>query len=288
MRRRALAILAIPAILATASPASAKRPTPVLPPAGPCGTTTTYRANYAHVVWIVMENRSRSEALYSGSYAQSLANSCVEATNYHAVAHPSLPNYLAMTSGSTQGVTDDAPPSSHPIGAASIFGQTSWRSLEESMPFNCDKGDAYPYAVKHNPAAYYTSLSNCGSQDVPLASTPDVSASFTFITPNLCNDTHDCSVATGDTWLKGFIPKITSQPSYQDGSTAIFVTWDEDDGSASNQVALIGMSTYAHPGQKTSTAYDHYSLLKTTEDTLGVAQLGNAAGASDMRTALGL
>ncbi len=156
------------------------------------------------------------------------------------------------------------------------------------MPSTCARSDAYPYVVKHNPAAYYTNLSACGSQDVPLASTPDLSAAFTFITPNMCNDTHDCSVGTGDAWLSGFLPKIFATPQYQDGSTAVFLTWDEDDSSASNNVALIGMSAYAHPGQKTATAYNHYSLLKTSEDMLGVPQLGAAVGAADMRSALGL
>lgn len=268
----------------------APKPTPTPPPvtAGPCGTTTTYRANYAHVVWIVMENHSRTEVLPAGSYVAGLAAECTEGTNYHAVTHPSLPNYLAMTSGSTQGVVDDGPPSSHPVAGASIFAQTSWRSLQESMPSPCARSDAYPYMVKHNPAAYYTNLSACGSQDVPLASTPDLSAAFTFITPNMCNDTHDCSVGTGDAWLSGILPKIFAMPQYQDGSTAVFLTWDEDDSSASNNVALIGMSAYAHPGQKTATAYNHYSLLKTSEDMLGVSQLGGAVGAADMRSALGL
>ena len=97
------------------------------------------------------------------------------ATAYDANSHPSLPNYLAMTAGSTFGITDDADPSAHRISAPSVFQQlgTRWRAYDESMASRCQRTSAGLYAVRHNPATYFTPIAtSCLSQDVPLPSTP--------------------------------------------------------------------------------------------------------------------
>jgi hypothetical protein len=156
------------------------------------------------------------------------------------------------------------------------------------MPSNCDKSSSGEYAVKHNPEAYYTNLGTaCSTNDIPLISTPSFASKFTFVTPNLCNDMHDCSVATGDTWLKGFVPKVLASPQYQAGTLALFITWDEDDNSSSNHVATIVVSpTTSHV--TSSTSYTHYSMLRTTEEILGLPLLANAASASSMRASFGL
>jgi hypothetical protein len=264
------------------------------PSQGPCGTKVGRQpATYAHVVWVVMENHSSSQVVGSGSapFLTRLASECGLATDYAAITHPSLPNYIAMTSGSTQGITDDDPPSSHPLSAPSIFSQlgTGWRSLQESMPSNCLLSNSGDYAVKHNPAAYYTGIrSACARQDVPLGPTPDLSAAFTFVTPNTCSDMHDCSVSTGDAWLATFIGKVFSTPEWTSGNTALFVTWDEDDGSSGNHVATLVLSPYTPAGQTSSTGFTHYSLLHTTELMLGLPCLANACSAPSMRTAFGL
>jgi phospholipase C len=261
-------------------------------------------ATWQHVIWIWMENHSFSEIIGSSSapYLNQLANQCGLATNYHAVTHPSLPNYIAATSGSPQGITDDNPPSSHPLGVASIFSQVSdaglqWRSYEESMPSNCDLSSSGTYAVKHNPAAYYTGIRTaCGNWDVPSGTTSggaflsdlqnNALPAFSFVTPNLCNDMHDCSVATGDAWLKAWVPIILASPGYASGNTALVITWDEDDGSASNQVATIVVSPSTPVGARSSTNFTHYSLLRTAEEQLGLpTTLGGAATATSMRSA---
>jgi phosphatidylinositol-3-phosphatase len=281
----------VPSATASATPVAPAPP----PQQGPCGTAPVRPVAWQHVVWIVMENHSYSQVIGSSSapYENALAGQCGLATNYFAITHPSLPNYIAMTSGSPQGITDDNPPSSHPLSVPSIFSQLGtggWRSLQESMPSNCFLGNSGQYAVKHNPAAYYTNIrTDCGNYDVPLGATPDISARFTFVTPNMCNDTHDCSVTTGDDWLKGFIPKLTSSPQYQAGTTAIFLTWDEDDFTNVNQVATIVIAPSTVPGTKSGTRFDHYSLLRTTEEMLGLpSYLGGAAGATSMRSAFNL
>jgi phosphatidylinositol-3-phosphatase len=245
-------------------------------------------------VWVVFENHSYSEVVGSSSapYINELAGECGSATGMHAESHPSLPNYIAMTSGSTQGVTDDSGPASHLLSVPSIFSQTGagGRSLEESMPSNCALTDSGDYVVHHNPAAYYTNTATaCLAQDVPLGSTPDISSQFTFITPNICDDMHDCSVATGEAWLSTELPKILNSSTYSSGSTAVFLTWDEDDGTAGNHVPTLVIAPSVAPGTASSTSFNHYSMLRTTEEMLGISTfLGGAASATSMRDAFGI
>ncbi len=268
---------------------TAPSPTPTLAPTAsrPCGLGGTGAPHLQHVVLIVMENRSYGEIVGSSSapYFNHMAGLCGLATNYSAVAHPSLPNYLALTSGSIQGVTDDSGPDAHPIAAPSLFSLlgSNWRSLEESMPANCDLQSGGEYAVKHNPAAYYTGIrSACAQQDVPLQNPPNISAAFTFITPNLCNDMHDCSTAAGDAWLAQEIPLLLATPQYLSGQTAIFVTWDESTGSTQQVPALV-IAPSVPAGARVGIAYTHYSLVRTVEQLLQLSPLlGNAASATSM------
>jgi chitodextrinase len=269
--------------------------------AGPCGSAAASTpATLQHVVWIWMENKTYSSVIGNTSaapYENQLAGQCGLATNYAGVSHPSLPNYIAATSGSTQGITDDNPPSSHPLGVASIFGQINSKSYQESMPSNCALTSSGNYAVKHNPEAYYTPIrTDCNVNDVPMGSTNsgaflndltnNTLPAFSFVTPDMCNDTHDCSVSTGDAWLKSWVPKIIASPAYKAGQLALFITWDENDGSTGNNVPAIVASPYTPAGTTSATSFNHYSLLRTTEELLGTTNyLGNAAGAASMRSA---
>jgi hypothetical protein len=303
MRRLMLAFLAIAACafaavaLSAAGRESKPSPTATATPdaaaAGPCGTASTPPARYDHVVWVVMENKAYSSVIGSASapYENRLAGQCASAVNFFAETHPSLPNYIAMTSGSPQGITDDAAPSSHPLNVPSIFSQLGrrWRSLQESMPSNCLLTKSGRYAVKHNPAAYYTNIrAGCGALDVPLTDSPDISARFTFVTPNLCNDSHDCTVATGDAWLKTFLGKVFAGSEYQAGKTAVFVTWDEDDTSHSNHIATLVAAPSVAPGTAPTATFGHYSMLRTTEAMLGLRFVGAARTAKSMRPAFGI
>ncbi|HLI52852.1 MAG TPA: alkaline phosphatase family protein, partial [Acidimicrobiales bacterium] len=252
----------------------------------PCRGTAP-PARWSHVVWVVMENRGldQIEGNPAAPYLNRLGAECGLATDYSAVAHPSLPNYIALTSGSTQGIADDAGPDVHPLTAPSIFGLLGpgWRALEESMPAPCDRQSGGEYAVKHNPAGYYTAVtSRCAAQDVPLTDPPDLSAPFTFITPNLCDDMHDCSTAAGDAWLAREVPAILDSAEYRSGGTALFVTWDENDAGGT-LVPLYVVAPSVPPGVKVASPLDHYSLLRTTEEMLGLTPLlGQAATAPGM------
>jgi hypothetical protein len=262
--------------------------------ARPCAGLRKPPRTFKHVIWIVMENSSYSDIIGSSDapYLNTLARECGLAANYSALAHPSLPNYVGMTSGSTQGISDDGSPSEHPLAVPSIFSQLGggWRALDESMPSACDLSNGDQYAVRHNPAVYFTNIrTRCARRDVPLSSRPNLTARFTFITPNLCHDMHDCSTATGDTWLAGFVPQILRNHVYRAGKAVLFITWDESEGSGDNQVATLVLSRYTRPGTISRKAFSHYSLLRTTEALLGIkTKLGQAATAADMRSAFHL
>jgi phosphatidylinositol-3-phosphatase len=274
----------------------------------PCGTARTPAA-VNHVIWIWMENKSAESVIGSPSapYENQLAAACGLATNYHAVAHPSLPNYIAATSGSTQGIADDESPSVHPLDVASIYSQLraagkTWRDYSEGAPGACPSSSVGRYVVRHDPALYYTNIRNdCAAWDVPLGTTSggafldDLAAgrlpALSVVTPDLCNDTHDCPVATGDAWLASWFARILASPAYRAGDTAVFVVWDEDDGSASNHVPLLVVSPSTRPGTRSDASFDHYSLLKTTEQLLGITTfLGHAGdpGTSSMLSAFNL
>lgn len=235
-----------------------------------------------------MENHSRSQVIGQGAapFQTSLAQNCGEATNYRANGSPSLPNYIALTSGSTQGITDDAQPPSHPLTVDNIFRQVraaggSAISYAESMPSNCALSSSGQYLVRHVPAAYYTGADDrtaCQSDLVPYSQfDPANLPTFAFITPNRCNDAHDCPVATGDAWLQENVPTILQSHSYQAGETLLIITYDETE-----PMPFIVASAATSPGTSSGAAYTHYSLLRLTEELLGLPLLGGAQAANDM------
>lgn len=258
-------------------------------------TVTVPPERYDHVVWIVMENHSLDQIIGSSDapYINGLADQHGLAANFYAESHPSLPNYIAMTSGSTQGIADDDDPASHPLDVPSIFSLLpagGSRSLLESMPGNCARSNAGDYAVRHNPQAYYVNLGgDCARYNVPLADPPDLSARFTFVTPNLIHDMHNGTVSDGDTWLSTFMPAVLASAEYAGGRTAVFLTWDEDDLVSANQIPTLVIAPSVPPGTRVTTRLDHYAMLRATQEMLGVQPLlGAAAGAADMRTPFNL
>ena len=278
---------------------------------GPCGTVSA-PPNYTHVIWIWMENHSYADIIGSpdAPYINTLAGECGLATNYHNISHPSLPNYIAATSGlSLAGIKkfkSDCNPSRHcSTSAPSIFGQLAgWKAYEESMTVDCEPSNDGEYAVRHNPPPYYTTLTGCGTKDVPYPQlATDLSAgtlpAFSFVTPNVIDDMHDGTVAQGDSWLATNVPAILDSSAYQSGSLALFITWDEGEGGKSNDcaanvtdigchVATLVISPSTVPGTQSATLFNHYSLLGTTEQLLGLPLLGSAADATSMLTAFNL
>ncbi len=266
--------------------------TAAVTPAAPCAGAATH-PTYAHVVVVFMENKSFSQIIGSTAapYINGLAKKCGLASQYHGVTYPSLPNYLAATGGSSFGVADDNGPASHPISAPSIFSQTGsgWASLSESMPSNCFAGNAYPYMVKHNPAPYFTNVkAACAKQNIKLSSSPSFAARYTFVTPNMLNDMHDGSITLGDNWLKTFVPKVVNSAQYQAGNTILLIVWDTDNRNQANRAPALVIAPQVKPGTISSVTFNHYSLLRLSEDALGLPRLANAATATSMRAAFHL
>lgn len=273
-------------------------------PTTPCGTAPRPPARYAHVVWIWMENHTWADVLGPGSpapYLRSLARACGTDTAWASVGSPSLPNYLGATSGGTLGVSDDADPTAHAFAADNLFRQVRAAggtevSYVESMPSPCSLTSAGSYAAKHNPAVYYDGPGDraaCRADDVAFHGSPggppalrtalaggDLPA-YTSITPDLCHDMHDCPVATGDAWLATWVPRILASPAYRAGTTALVIVWDEP-----TPLADIVVAPSIRPGTVSSRPVDHYSLLRATEEMLGLPLLGHAAAAVDLRGVL--
>jgi phosphatidylinositol-3-phosphatase len=245
-------------------------------------------ARYTHVVWIFMENKSFADVIgdkTNAPYENALARRCGLALNYHDVSHPSLPNYIAATSGDTWGISDDADPDEHPLDVPSIYSQLdaaglSWREYAENSPGGCPQDDAGRYAIRHDPVTYYTQVrAECSQWDLPLAELGSALASntlpsFALVTPNVCHDTHDCPVRTGDDWLKSWLSRILASRAYGEGTTAVILVWDEA-VNGSDHVPLIAIAPSVRSGTTSSGSFDHYSLLKTTQELLGLGVLGH-------------
>jgi phosphatidylinositol-3-phosphatase len=315
MRTRLLALAAAAPLLLGAPAAAVASANTVAAPAPsashPCGTLATPPA-HTHVIWVLMENHSYNTIIGSSQapYINSLARACGLATNYHNISHPSLPNYVGMTSGLGYAALQKFKPDCNPspgcsTSAASIFGQgETWKAYEESMPSNCYPVNSGEYAVRHNPPPYFSTLAGCSTFDVPYSQlASDLAAGtlppFSFITPNVIDDMHDGTIADGDNWLKANLPTIFNSRQYRDGSTAVFLTWDEGEGGTAQNcaanttdvgchVATIVISPSTKPGTRSGTLFNHYSLLATAEQLLKLSKLGQAASATTMTKAFNL
>lgn len=237
-------------------------------------------AHYKHVVWIFLENKSFSDIIGNPNapYLNSLASQCAVA-HVQAATHPSLPNYIALTSGSTHGITDDGNPSAHPISGPSIFSQLkgNWRSYAQSMPKPCTLTNSGEYAVRHVPATYYKNLRRmCKTHVLPYGNkAPKLNAAFTTITPNLINDMHSGGstqqqIKNGDHYLAGFVPKLLKTWAYKSGSTAVLITWDEGRGSNNVVAGILLSRSVGHTDLGNMTYRD---VLHMTENMLHLPQL---------------
>jgi acid phosphatase len=275
-RSQAALLAACLMIAACAPPPSLRAPTATPPSEGVTPSSIT-PAQPVRVAVIVLENRGYDSVL-GLPYISTVASTATALTDYHASGHPSLPNYLALTSGSTLGVTDDG---YHVLPQQDLGDQLTaaglpWRAYMEGMGADCLAGTG-GYAVKHDPFAYYGG--RCPSSVVPFTqfSTDLAGAAvprFIWITPNLCHDMHDCDPTVGDTWLRQTVPVLLASPAMSNG--VVVITWDEDDSGGSNHVLtlVLGSKRAANP----RAAYSHPSLLATIEDLLGLARLPATRG----------
>ncbi len=299
----------------TIPPASSSPSTPATPVPAPATTPTPPGGGregvpaFSHLFVVVMENLDRQGALAVPTVAD-LAQRYASADAWYAVSHPSLPNYLALVSGSTWKVRSDCaacfqqgPNLAGQLSAAGI----TWGAYFEGMPGSCFLAPQSPdgsYAAKHDPFAYFADVrsnpAECAHLQPLTALTPllvpGAPASgvprFVWVTPDLCHSGHDCGPYAGGSWLAGFVARVTASAAWADGG-ALVVTWDEGtdragvdpatgsltaSGGGGNVLTLV-VAPHVPAGLVVHGAYDHYSLLRTVEDAFGLPRLG-AAGAS--------
>ena len=299
------AVIALLALVSGCAGSTSSTPGSAGSPGSPSTQATPANATLQHVVIIMEENKPSSAVIGNPAapYLNGLATNYSVAANYSAVSHPSLPNYLAITSGGTAGISSDCNP---PGGSclASVANITdeivttgrTWKMYAESMPAPCDPYNSGEYAVKHNPFLYYPKVTRdrayCAAHDVPYSqfgqdlATTTTLPDYSFISPNLCNDMHDCPVATGDQWLAREVPHILQSPAFTQQNSLLIVTFDEGDGST-NTVACIFAGPAAKRGFTSATVYTHYSILRTLEVAWGLRSLTrNDATATPMTAML--
>src|SRR6266536_1345388 len=280
--------------LASASGSASPSPSPSPSPsasrsasAAP-GAATGGVPRFDHIVIAVFENHGYDQVIGGGKapYLNQLANRGALLTNSHGVTHPSQPNYLAMFSGSAHGVSDDSCPRDI-AGTANLGSQLAAAGLtfagySEGMPSTgyrgCGGGDRY--ARKHNAWVDFTVLPasvNRTFADVPAdhASLPTVS----FVVPNLCNDMHDCSVSTGDSWAQANLDPYVQWAAGHNG--LLIVTWDEDENTGGSpasggHIPTIFAGAHVTPGSRYTATVDHYGVLRTVEAAYGLPGLGAA------------
>lgn len=240
----------------------------------------------SHVVLVIEENHSFNEIIGSSSapYINSLANAGALFTKSFAVTHPSEPNYLALFSGSTQGITNDSCPhtfSPPDLGGELLQAGLSFKGYSEGLPSVgstvCTSGE---YARKHNPWVDFTDIPS--SDNLPFTSFPapanfSTLPTISIVVPNLQDDMHDGTIQQGDTWLKQHIDPYVQWA--KTNNSLLMVTWDEDDSSQSNQIPTIFVGPMVKTGHYSETI-SHYNVLRTLEDMYGLPAAHNSATAS--------
>jgi hypothetical protein len=326
-RIRALAAAALLAALAacggqapaaagspSAAPAGASSPAVVVPSLLPATAAATPAATpppappptLPHVMVILMENREESSVIgrSDAPYMNQLASSYGLATHWYGVSHPSLPNYLALISGSDQGVHDDG--TQYSFAGQTLVDQLAargvgWKAYMEDMPSPCFGGPSSGrYAKKHDPFVYFRSITGTPAQcarvvphtqlatDLAAGTAPP----FLWVTPNLCNDGHDCDNRTADSWLRGEMQTVMGSAWYRQGGSVI-ITWDEGSSvsgccavPAGGQIPTIVVTA---AGQRRLDAPgDHLGTLRALEEVYGVGYLAGAGSAThgDLRPLL--
>jgi phospholipase C len=292
---------------ATVTPFPTLTPLPTQPPQPTLEPTATPKPlipNFGHIVLILFENKEFGSVIGNSRMPNynKLAKEYTLLTQYYAVIHPSLPNYIAMMGGDTFGITSNC----HDcfVNAPSLpdlietSGRT-WKTYQEDMPSPCYVGDTNIYVQKHNPFIYFdpirTDTTRCQRSVLPLiALQTDIAAgslpNFMFIMPNLCNSAHDCTLDISDAWLTKLLAQLVPALDSSGESYAIFMLFEEGQGNhsccglpteAGGRVPVVIYSPLVKNGFEDNTPYTHYSLLKTIAQAWGLQYLGHAAEANN-------
>ena len=243
---------------------------------------------FTHVVVVVFENKEVSSIAGNPDAPtfNALARRYATLTTYNGVAHPSLPSYLALVSGSTHGITSDC--TDCVVSGASLadtlelVGKT-WKTYAEDLPYpGFTGGSAGRYAKKHDPFLYFRDIASSPgrrrhvvpftrlTRDLARRRLPD----FSLVVPNLCNDMHDCSVATGDAWLRAHVVPLLHSPVLRGG--VVFVVFDEGttDLGGGGRIEALALGPTVRRGARFRRTTNHYGLLRTIEDAWKLPRLG--------------
>jgi hypothetical protein len=269
------------------------------PPTPPPGQTNP---QFGHVFIVVEENADYANVIANPAmpYLNGLANKYGLATNYFANLHPSIPNYMELTTGQTLTIIDSETPQSFPVNQDNVVREIlaagkTWKSYAEDLPsVGYTGGDNGNYAVRHNPLAYVTDVQNATTQAQNLVPFSQFSADlvagnlprYSLIVPNLCNDAHDCPLATADDWLRNNIDPLINSPTFQKDGLLIIVfdeASDLDFTQGGGHVAAVVVSPFSKTGYKSIALYQHQSVLRLMLEGLDITKLpGDAATAPAM------
>ena len=260
---------------------------------------TPGQPTFTHVVLVVEENHSYSEVIGSSSmpYFHSLISQYGLAEQYYGDAHPSLPNYLVLTTGLMETFDDGFTGiiSDDNVVRELLKAGKTWKSYAESLPSpGYLGGDSGLYKRGHNPFTYLSDVQNDSAQAanvVPFTQFATDLANnalpqYSFIAPNLLDNAHDGTLAQADAWLQANIAPLIASPAFQ-SSGLLIVTFDEgaqsDISHGGGQVATLIISSKAKKGFQSQTLYQHQSVLRLILSGSGVNTFpGVAAVAPDM------
>jgi len=285
----------------TPTPFQPQSPIPISTlPANLTPTPIPLVPRFERIVLVLFENKEFGTVIGNPNmpFYNRLAQEYTLLTQYYAVTHPSLPNYIALLGGDTFGINSDC--SDCFINAPSLpdlieaSGRT-WKTYQEDMPQACFLGSTLVYAQKHNPFVYFdeirTNPERCKRNVVPLTDLDtDINTgtlpNYIFITPNICNDAHDCPLDVTDRWLENLLARLVPALDSTAQPYLIVLTFDEGQGDhsccglpekAGGRVLAVLLSPAVKNGFQDGTSYTHYSLLKTIAESWGLAYLGHAA-----------
>jgi phosphatidylinositol-3-phosphatase len=244
--------------------------------------------DFTHVVLVVFENHAATSIAGNPDAPtfNALARRYATLTNYDAVAHPSLPNYLALVSGSAHGISSDCTGcviSARNLADTLAAAGKTWKTYAEDLPYpGFTGGSSGRYAKKHEPFLYFRDVVSSRARrnrvvpftrlghDLARRRLPD----FSLVVPNLCDDMHDCSVATGDAWLKAHVVPLLHSRALRGG--VVFVVFDEgtSDTGGGGGIEALALGPTVRRGSRFTRATNHYGLLRTIEDAWSLPRLG--------------